>query len=74
MTYNIVCMDYAKLLRHIREEMILSQSDLVRELGVAFATINRIEMGHNQPNYSTKRKIRDYCKKNKIEFKAFQEE
>lgn len=61
-------MDYAKLLKQIREEMILSQTDLARELGVSFATVNRIEMGHNGPNYSTRRKIRDYCEKNKIIF------
>ena len=62
-------MDYAKLLKHIREEMILSQTDLARELGVSFATVNRIEMGHNGLNYSTRRKIRDYCEKNKIDIK-----
>lgn len=59
-------MDYAKLLKHIREEMILSQTDLAKKLGVSFATVNRIEMGHNDPSYSTKRKIKDYCEKNKI--------
>lgn len=67
-------MDYARLLKHIREEMILSQTDLAKELGVSFATVNRIEMGHNDPNYSTKRKIRDYCEKNRIDQKEFKEE
>lgn len=67
-------MDYAKLLKHIREEMILSQTDLAKELGVCFATINRIEMGHNGPNYSTKRKIRNYCVEHKITLEEIKEE
>lgn len=60
-------MDYGKLLKHIREKMLLSQEDLAKKLGVSFATVNRIEMGHNEPSYSTKRKIKDYCEKNKID-------
>ena len=59
-------MDYAKLLKHIREVMILSQTDLAKELGVSFATVNRIENNQHRPTYSTQRKIKDYCKKNRF--------
>ena len=59
-------MDYAKLLKHIREVMILSQTDLAKELGVSFATVNRIENEKHRPTYSTQRKIKDYCKKIKF--------
>lgn len=50
-------MNYSELLKHIREELLLSQMDLVKELGVAFATVNRIEKEHHEPSYVTKRKI-----------------
>lgn len=61
-------MDYAKLLKHIRETLILSQTDLAKELGVSFATVNRIENNQHRPTYSTQRKIMEFCKKHKIIF------
>lgn len=67
-------MNYSKLLKYIREELLLSQTDLAHELGVAFASVNRIEMGRHEPSLSTKRKIRDLCEKNKINTKKFKEE
>lgn len=62
-------MNYSELLKHIREELLLSQMDLAKELGVAFATVNRIEKEHHEPSYETKRKIRDFCKKNNLSIK-----
>lgn len=62
-------MNYSELLKHIREELLISQVDLAKELGVAFATVNRIEKEHHEPSYETKRKIRDYCVKKRIRIK-----
>lgn len=62
-------MDYAKLLKHIREVMILSQTDLAKELGVSFATVNRIENNLHKPTYDTQRKIKNLCNKSKIKFR-----
>ena len=39
-----------------------------KELGVSFATINRIESGKSKPTYKTMKLIDDYCKKNAIDF------
>ena len=66
-------MDYAKLLKYIREVMILSQTDLAKELGVSFATVNRIENNQHRPTYSTQRKIKEFCKRERIEFKNWGE-
>lgn len=59
-------MDYSAKIKKIRESLFLSQMDLAKELGVSFATINRWENGHHEPNYKDKRTIRDYCKEHKI--------
>ena len=60
-------MEYPKLIRHIRETLLLSQMELAAELGVSFATINRRENGHHRPTMKDRRLIRDYCLKNRIE-------
>ncbi len=54
-----------KLLRH---EFLLSQEAFAKELGVSFATVNRWETGKTQPTYKTLRTIKEYCKKNNVEF------
>lgn len=51
-----------------RQRCLLSQQDFAKELGVSFATINRIESGKSKPTYKTMKLIDDYCKKNAIDF------
>lgn len=62
----MVHMDYQKQLKRIREELLITQTELAEMLGVAFATINRWERGHHEPSIRQKRKIRDFCRKHKI--------
>ena len=52
----------------LRQRCLLSQQDFAKELGVSFATINRIESGKSKPTYKTMKLIYDYCKKNAIDF------
>ena len=52
----------------LRQRCRLSQQDFAKELGVSFATINRIESGKSKPTYKTMKLIDDYCKKNAIDF------
>lgn len=59
-------MDYSKLIKELREKMILSQAELAELLGVSFASVNRWEMGHHEPTIKLKRKIVVLCKKHKI--------
>jgi putative transcriptional regulator len=61
-------MDYSKLIKRIRETLLLSQEELAGKLGVSFATINRWENGHNIPTMKARRKIRDFCGRHKIEY------
>ena len=52
----------------LRQRCLLSQQDFAKELGVSFATINRIESGKSKPTYKTMKLIDDYCKKSAIDF------
>lgn len=44
-------MEFKEKLSLIRKRLGLSQKDLARRLGIARATVNRLEKGHFQPNY-----------------------
>ena len=64
-------MDYSKLIKELREKMILSQAELAELLGVSFASVNRWEMSHHEPTIKSKRKIVALCKKHKIKIEDF---
>lgn len=59
-------MNYPKLIKHIRETLLLPQTELVEVLDVSFATINRWKNGHHKPIMRDRRKIRELCIKNGI--------
>jgi len=59
-------MDYAKLIKYIRNKKLLTQMDLAEILHVSFTTISRWESGKFEPTMKIKRKIADYCEKNNI--------
>ena len=64
-------MDYSKLIKELREKLILSQTELAELLGVSFASVNRWEMGHHDPTIKSKRKIVALCKKHKIKIDEY---
>ena len=59
-------MDYQRLLKRIRDNLLVSQADLAKMLNVTFATVNRWENGHHEPSIRQKRAIRELCRKNGI--------
>ena len=61
-------MEFSDKIRFVREELGLTQEELAKKLGVAFATINRWEQGLTTPHASTEKKLYDFCKENNIEF------
>ena len=61
-------MDYSAIVKRIRENLLITQVELAQQLGVSFATVNRWEKGHHEPTITQKRKIRDFCRKHKIEW------
>lgn len=59
-------MNYKKLVKELREKLIVTQVELSDILGVSFASINRWETGKHEPTTKTKRKIVKLCKENGI--------
>lgn len=62
-------MTFAEKLKYVRKKQFLSQEALAKELGVAFATVNRWENGKNLPGYPAQKAFYLYCKKLGIKFK-----
>lgn len=60
-------MDYAKLIKKLREKLILSQTDFAKILGVSYTTVSRWEKGIHIPTINIKRKIVELCKINNID-------
>lgn len=60
-------MDYQKIVKQLRDKLILSQVELAALLGVSFASINRWETGKHEPTIKIKRKIVALCKENNID-------
>jgi len=61
-------MNYSALIKKIRTELLITQTELAEMLGVTFATVNRWERGHHEPTIKQKRALRDLCRKKKIKF------
>lgn len=61
-------MEFSEKIRFVREELDLTQEELAKKLGVAFATINRWEQGSTKPHANTEKKLYEFCKDNGIEF------
>ena len=66
-------MDYRKLIKELREKLILSQEEMAATLGVSFSSINRWENGKTIPTIKARRNIVELCKKNKISLEQYYE-
>ena len=58
--------DFQKLVIELRNKLVISQTKLATMLGVSFASVNRWERGHYEPNIKVKRKIIELCKDKRI--------
>ncbi len=54
-------MDYATLIKKLREKMILTQTEFAAVLGVSYTTVCRWETGIHEPTIKQKRKIIELC-------------
>lgn len=59
-------MEYSKLVKQLREKLILSQEEFAKLLGVSFMSVNRWETGKFEPTIKVKRKIIELCKANNV--------
>ena len=59
-------MNYKRLVKDLRDTLIVTQEELAVLLGVSYASINRWETGKHEPTTKIKRKIVELCKQNNI--------
>jgi DNA-binding XRE family transcriptional regulator len=59
-------MDYVKLVKKLREKLILTQDEFAKLLGVNYTTVSRWENGLFEPTIKIKRRIVELCKQNDI--------
>ena len=55
-----------QLIKEIRSNLDLNQSELARLLGVTFATVNRWENGHAVPNRLAQSRLYEICKEHSL--------
>lgn len=56
-------MEFSDKIRFAREELGITQEELAKKLGVAFATINRWEQGLTTPHASTEKNYMIFAKR-----------
>lgn len=59
--------NYQKIVKELRDKLIMTQKEFAQLLGVSFASINRWETGANKPTTEAKRKIVKLCKEKSVE-------
>lgn len=60
-------MDYSKLIKSLREKMLLTQTEFAEKLGVSFGSVNRWENGKHEPTMKVKRQLKKLFAKYRIE-------
>ena len=63
-------MEFKDKVKFIRKKLYMSQEMLAKELGVAFATVNRWESGRCKPNYRAQRAFAEFCTQNGIDMES----
>ena len=65
---------WSKILKELRNKLLLSQMEMADLLGVSFQSVNRWENNKNETTIKVKRKIRELCINNGIDLNAFKED
>ncbi len=55
------------LILEIRNRLNASQEDLAKMIGISYATVNRWENGHSQPNKAAQLRLYDICKERNVD-------
>jgi len=55
------------LILEIRKRLNASQEDLARMIGISYATVNRWENGHSQPNKAAQLRLYDICRERSVD-------
>ena len=60
-------MEFKDTFKAIRKKMLMSQTEIAKELGVSYAAVNRWEQGIYKPTYKVQKAIREFCQKNNLD-------
>ena len=66
-------MEFGEKVKTVRKKLYLSQEMMAKELGVAFATVNRWEAGRCKPNYGAQKAFAEFCKAHSIDVETLEE-
>ena len=66
-------MEFGEKVKTVRKRLYLSQEMMAKELGVAFATVNRWESGRCHPNYGAQKALAEFCKAHYIDVDTLEE-
>ena len=66
-------MEFGQKVKTVRKRLYLSQEAMAKELGVAFATVNRWESGRCKPNYAAQKAFAEFCKAHYIDVDTLEE-
>jgi len=56
-------MNWAELIKELRNRMLLTQEELASKIGVSFASVNRWENSEHEPTMKVKRALMKLMKK-----------
>lgn len=59
-------MNYARMIKKLRDKLIMTQEEFADLLGVSITSVNRWETGKHLPTTKVKRKIVELCKQNNV--------
>ena len=59
-------MNWSRMIKILREKMLLTQMEFAELLGVSFASVNRWENGEHEPTMKMKREIMKLMKKHRV--------
>ena len=66
-------MSFSEEIKRARQRCFLTQADFAKEINVAFSTVNRWESGKAKPNLTAMKSIKEFCRKNDIEYAPVEE-
>jgi transcriptional regulator with XRE-family HTH domain len=61
-------MEFAERLKKIRAELLLSQREFAKEIGISHIVIAKWETNKAQPRLKSQRKVKEFCEKRKIKY------
>lgn len=61
-------------IKKIRQQLLMTQEDFAKEIGVSFSTVNRWEGGKVKPNMSAMKRLKEFCETHEVDFAVAKEE